>query len=69
MSWPASHRLQVHELPKKQADLNYFSERCAEMEQAMAQDPSLACLTAVERFKFSWLTCVDTQFIYRTVVC
>ena len=32
--------LQVHELPKKQADLNYFSERCAEMEQAMAQDPS-----------------------------
>jgi intraflagellar transport protein 74 len=30
----------VHELPKKQADLNYFSERCAEMEQAMAQDPS-----------------------------
>jgi len=33
-------KLTVHELPKKQADLNYFGERCAEMEHAMGQDQS-----------------------------
>ena len=32
-------KLTVHELPKKQADLNYFGERCAEMEHAIAHDP------------------------------
>jgi len=33
-------KLTVHELPKKQADLNYLGERCAEMEHAMTQDQS-----------------------------
>jgi len=33
-------KLTVHELPKKQADLHYFGERCAEMEHALAQDPA-----------------------------
>jgi len=31
-------RLQMQELPKKQADLHFFSERLAEMEQAVARD-------------------------------
>ena len=30
----------MHELPKKQADLHYFGERCAEMEHALAQAPT-----------------------------
>jgi len=36
----AHEKLSSHELPKKQADLNYFSERVAEMEHAMASDKS-----------------------------
>ena len=42
-------KLTVHELPKKQADLNYFGERCAEMEHAMAQDPGRGTLVVSYR--------------------
>merc|ERR1719453_84709 len=35
-------KLAMHELPKKQADLHFFNERCAEMEQAISRDPSRA---------------------------